>query len=94
VEAYVKTHEVLPSDLASLKAEPLPRDPWGGDLHFVSVEGKIRLLSAGPDRELDTADDIEVLEQTTNGRRSITAFEGVEHAADADYAAFLKRRGV
>ncbi len=94
VDAYVKQHDKLPSQLDDLRADPLPHDPWGGELHFVKDDAAIRLMSAGPDRQLDTADDVEVLEQTTNSRRSITSFEGVDHAADADYAAYLQRRGV
>jgi hypothetical protein len=94
VEAYVKQQEKLPSELGAWQHETLPRDPWGTELHFVAGEGVIRLMSAGPDRELDTADDVEVLEHTTSGRRSITAFGGVDHAADADYDAYLARRGV
>jgi hypothetical protein len=94
VQAYVRVHQRLPSDLDALEAEPLPRDPWGSELHFVAGEVEIRLVSAGPDREIDTADDVEVLQHTKNGRRSMTAFEGVGHAADADYTAYLARRGV
>lgn len=34
------------------------RDAWGGAWHIQCAEGDVTVSSAGPDRQLDTADDI------------------------------------
>jgi hypothetical protein len=51
-------------------------------------------MSAGPDGKPHTSDDVQVLLQTRGSRTSLTAFQGVDHAADADYDAYLRHRGV
>ena len=35
------------------------KDPWGGDIRYeITYPGKFKLVSAGPDSEMDTPDDI------------------------------------
>jgi hypothetical protein len=98
VDAYVRRHDKLPPDFDALAQDTgvaaLPIDPWGRQLDFVVEAGAIKLMSAGPDGKPHTSDDVQVLLQTRGSRTSLTAFQGVDHAADADYDAYLRHRGV
>jgi hypothetical protein len=49
---FIRTHLRTPGRDASL-------DPWGTPYHIKQIGSRILLLSAGPDRQWNTADDIQ-----------------------------------
>lgn len=56
LERYRTVHGDWPPDLAAL-GRPV-HDPWGNEYAFETGGERVRILSAGPDGEFDTADDI------------------------------------
>jgi hypothetical protein len=65
VRVFVLTQRRLPNDLSELVAKDimpkLPKDPWGTDYMFVvrnAKERRFQVISAGPDGDFGTADDI------------------------------------
>ncbi len=95
-DAFAQRHDGrLPTTMAELEADggsPLPADAWGTPLDFVRDGQKIVLRSAGPDRQLGTADDIQVMEKTENGYRSSTTFEGSDYGRFGDYKAYVAKQ--
>lgn len=75
VERYRAETGTLPQVLTDVELE-VRTDPWGTDLIYEkTAEDRYRLLSAGPDRVRDTADDIA---------------RGVDAASDAEFDALLR----
>lgn len=97
VDRYVEVNKSMPATMAELTREtkqpPLPPDPWGTELVF---EGgpTTRLLSAGPDKQAGTEDDIEVLNKQADQSTHVMSFRGTEYSSTGDYQAFLAQRGV
>ena len=75
MERYRAETGTLPQVLTDVELE-VRTDPWGTDLIYErTAEDRYRLLSAGPDRVRNTADDIA---------------RGVEAASDAEFDALLR----
>jgi hypothetical protein len=102
VERYQAKHETLPLDFGTLAkdvlAEPLPPDPWGTELAFRPDPAKeptrVRLVSAGPDKTLDSPDDIEMLSVGGGGAEYSMAFTAAGQPDGVNYEAWLRARGV
>jgi hypothetical protein len=62
ISAYEREHGELPDEQDALGILGDARDGWGTPLRYVRTGDGYKLLSAGPDRSFDTADDIDLHE--------------------------------
>lgn len=90
----------MPDTMAELRdatALPaLPPDPWGRPF-AVELGDRLTVISRGPDGQLDTEDDAEMLSTNGGGSRWSASFRyhGVPaHNPDGAYRALLQSRGV
>lgn len=59
LEMWRDAHEgILPETLAELGEAGEPKDVWGNVIRYVSSEGDLDLVSAGPDGAFDSSDDV------------------------------------